>query len=75
MADNFWLNDAQWALIEAHLPKVHTGPERKDDRRVISDIPIACARAAAGARSGRIRAVHHGVQPLLSNSMICRRSC
>ena len=38
MADNFWLNDAQWALIEAHLPKVHTGPERKDDRRVISGI-------------------------------------
>ena len=38
MADNFWLNDAEWALIEAHLPKVHTGPERKDDRRVISGI-------------------------------------
>ena len=38
MADNFWLNDAQWALIEAHLPKVHTGPERKDDQRVISGI-------------------------------------
>ena len=38
MADNFWLNDAQWALIEPHLPKVHTGPVRKDDRRVISGI-------------------------------------
>ena len=36
MADNFWLNDAQWALIEAHLPKVHTGPERKDDRCLVS---------------------------------------
>ena len=38
MADNFWLNDAQWAVIEAHLPMVHTGPVRKDDRRVISGI-------------------------------------
>jgi hypothetical protein len=35
---------AQWALIEAHLPKVHTGPERKDDRRVISGIGRARER-------------------------------
>jgi transposase len=38
MADNFWLNDVQWAVIEPHLPSLHTGPERKDDRRVISGI-------------------------------------
>jgi transposase len=38
MADNFWLNDTQWALIAPHLPSVHTGPERKDDRRVLSGI-------------------------------------
>lgn len=38
MADNFWLTDAQWAMIEPHLPMVHTGPVRKDDRRVISGI-------------------------------------
>ena len=38
MADNFWLNDEQWAAIEPHLPMVHTGPERMDDRRVISGI-------------------------------------
>lgn len=38
MADNFWLNDEQWAAIELHLPMVHTGPERQDDRRVISGI-------------------------------------
>ncbi len=38
MADNFWLSDEQWAAIEPHLPMVHTGPERKDDRRVISGI-------------------------------------
>jgi transposase len=34
----FWLNDEQWAAIEPHLPKVHTGPRRVDDRRVISGI-------------------------------------
>lgn len=38
MADNFWLNDTQWALIAPHLPRVHTGPERKDDRRVLSGV-------------------------------------
>lgn len=38
MADNFWLSDEQWAAIEPHLPMVHTGPERMDDRRVISGI-------------------------------------
>jgi transposase len=38
MADNFWLTDMQWAAIEPHLPMVHTGPVRKDDRRVISGI-------------------------------------
>ena len=38
MADNFWLSDTQWAAIEPHLPMVHTGPVRKDDRRVLSGI-------------------------------------
>jgi transposase len=38
VADNFWLSDEQWAAIEPHLPMVHTGPVRKDDRRVISGI-------------------------------------
>jgi len=38
MADNFWLTDAQWAVIEPHLPMVHTEPVREDDRRVISGI-------------------------------------
>jgi transposase len=34
----FWLNDRQWARIEPHLPAGLTGPERDDDRRVISGI-------------------------------------
>lgn len=38
MADNFWLSDLQWAVIEPHLPMVHTGPVRKDDRRVLRGI-------------------------------------
>lgn len=38
MADNFWLSDAQWAAIEPHLPMIHTGPVRKDDRCIISGI-------------------------------------
>ncbi len=34
----FWLNDKQWARIEAHLPTGLPGPERDDDRRIISGI-------------------------------------
>jgi transposase len=34
----FWLSDRQWARIEPLLPKVHTGPVRVDDRRIVSGI-------------------------------------
>ena len=38
MSRHFWLDDEQWAIIEPLLPQVHTGPERVDDRRIISGI-------------------------------------
>lgn len=38
MSRLFWLTDVPWAAIAAHLPMVHTGPRRVDDRRVISGI-------------------------------------
>ena len=34
----FWLNDKQWARIAPHLPSGLQGPERGDDRRIISGI-------------------------------------
>ena len=34
----FWLSDAQWAVIEPHLPSNQPGGRRVDDRRVISGI-------------------------------------
>jgi transposase len=34
----FWLNERQWACIAPHLPKNLTGPERNDDRQIISGI-------------------------------------
>ena len=37
MADQFWLNDVQWAVIEPLLPQLG-GKPRVDDRRVISGI-------------------------------------
>src|ERR1700738_564118 len=37
-ASLFWLNDRQWARIEPHLPTGLTGPDRDDDRRIISGI-------------------------------------
>ena len=38
MADLFWLSDEQWAVIERFMPKDQPGPERKDDREIISGI-------------------------------------
>jgi transposase len=34
----FWFTDAQWAKIEPQLPTNQPGPERKDDRRILSGI-------------------------------------
>lgn len=34
----FWLNDRQWQRLEPHLPHGLTGPERADDRRIVSGI-------------------------------------
>ena len=34
----FWLSDAAWAAIDAHLPHGRPGKPRVDDRRVISGI-------------------------------------
>jgi transposase len=36
--DRFWLTDAQFSKIEAHLPTDTRGKARVDDRRVISGI-------------------------------------
>ncbi|MDP4026647.1 transposase [Methylobacterium sp. NEAU 140] len=38
MADLFWLSDVQWAAIEPFMPKDQPGPERKDDRQIISGL-------------------------------------
>ena len=38
MTDLFWLSDAQWAVIEPFMPHNQPGPERKEDRQVISGI-------------------------------------
>jgi transposase len=38
VADLFWLSDEQWAVIGPFMPKDQPGPERKDDRQIISGI-------------------------------------
>jgi transposase len=38
MANEFWLNDRQWSVIEPLLPHNQPGARRVDDRRVISGI-------------------------------------
>ncbi len=43
----FWLNDAQWGVVAAHLPAKQTGPKRSDDRVVISGIVhVLCSGCA-----------------------------
>lgn len=37
-ADLFWFDDEQWSKIEPHLPSNQRGPERHDDRRILSGI-------------------------------------
>jgi transposase len=38
MANEFWLDERQWAVIEPLLPKNQPGARRVDDRRVLSGI-------------------------------------
>jgi transposase len=38
MTGEFWLDDAQWAVIEPLLPTNQPGALRQDDRRIISGI-------------------------------------
>ena len=37
-ADLFWFDDEQWSKVEPHLPTNQRGPERHDDRRILSGI-------------------------------------
>ena len=65
MSELFWLSDGQWAVIEPHLPKVHTGPVRRDDRRILSGILYVLKEflPMAGLAEG-IRPANDGLQPL-----------
>lgn len=38
MANQYWLSDDQWAVLEPLLPSNQPGARRVDDRRVISGI-------------------------------------
>jgi transposase len=90
VADNFWLTDEQFAALAPHLPMVHTGPERQDDRRIISGITHrfceGCRWRGLPEEYGRIRRSSIGTtvgagavfgsvcSPLWSNAPILRRS-
>ena len=36
MTNLFWLSEEQRAVIEPFMPRDQSGPERKDDRQIIS---------------------------------------
>ena len=65
MADLFWLSHEQRAAIEPFMPKNQSGPEKNDDRQVISlrghSVPASCtcspqATDGAIAQRGTVRA-------------------
>ena len=71
MADVLWLSDEQWAVIEPFMPKNQPGPERGDDRRIISgilhvltfgcrwrDCPAALAKAGWSGEAAAIDATY-----------------
>jgi hypothetical protein len=61
----FWLNDGQWASIVPHLPTNLTGPERDDDRHIISGIIHMIQCGAPLARlPARVRSLHNHLQSL-----------
>ena len=63
----FWLNDRQWACIVPHLPTNLTGPERDDDRRIISGIIHMIQCGAPLARlPARVRSPHNHLQSVQS---------
>ena len=55
----FWFDEEQWAKIMPHLPTNQPGPERKDDRRILSGImhvlKIGCRWQIARRNMGRTR--------------------
>ncbi len=64
MAEQFWLSDVQWAVIEPLLPQLG-GKPRVDDRRVISGILHRYRQGLTLAgHSGRVWSAHHAVQPV-----------
>ena len=60
----FWLLDAAWLVIDAHLPHGRPGKPRVDDRRVISGILHVLNRLPVARRASGLWAAHHDLQPL-----------
>jgi transposase len=42
----FWFTDEQWAKIEPRLSTNQPGPQRQDDRRILSGISEGCSASA-----------------------------
>jgi hypothetical protein len=62
MVEVFWLSDAQWVMIEPSVPTNQPGPEREDDRHVISGFCMCSPPAAAGAM---VRVGERGLSALI----------
>jgi hypothetical protein len=66
MANEFWLSDGQWAVIDPLLPKNRPGAHRVDDRRVISGIVHAEDWLPLAGLSLVLRPANDDLQPLSS---------
>ncbi|GJD39157.1 hypothetical protein OICFNHDK_1612 [Methylobacterium bullatum] len=70
MADLFWLSDEPWAVIGPFMPVNQPGPERKDDRKIISGmlhvLISGCRWQDCPAEYGPRTTVYKSLQPVVS---------
>jgi transposase len=62
-ASLFWFSDEQWSRIEPHLPTNQPGPERKNDRRILSDHACAAGWVPMEGLSERVWTAQDDLQP------------
>lgn len=79
MADLFWLSDAQWAAIAPFMPRNQPGPERQDDRRIISGIlhvlTSGCRWRDCPAEYGPRTTVYNRFNVLIRRRPPCSGTC
>jgi hypothetical protein len=63
MANEFWMSDRQWTVLEPLVPMNPRGAKPKHDREIISGVvPYFTGRLPLARMSGGVRPAHDGLQ-------------